>query len=487
MRPKARDLAMVGAVSAAILLAGCVPPNVSPRTHTLENATIGLKGADVSPAPDWWLGLNDPQLNRIMSDALAGNPTLDDVLARLRLASAAVETQNAGLLPQIAIDAEEQRSKLSGAFTIPPPYAGSDRWVGSIQTGLSWTLDFAGKQHALINQATSEADAAALDVAAARVTLAGAVARTYVVLTRAQEQMKIAEAFVHSREQSLALAHTRSRNDLDSDFDIRAAETLLAQAQQSLDKTSGERTLMSHALAALAGRGADAYSGITAPTLRFDAALPLPASLPANLLEHRPDVLAARARIAAASAGRNAARADFYPSVDLRAFLGVSSVEASSLLTSRALTYGAGPAIHIPLFEGGRLEAQYKSATADVDAANASYNTLALRAVQEAADALSTIDSNAAQAADQRKILTGLSETVRLDEVRARTGLGTQLDILASGDRLLQARQTQADLDAEGLTSRIQLLVAVGGDFNPSTSIKIADSDDRSANTGAKP
>jgi NodT family efflux transporter outer membrane factor (OMF) lipoprotein len=461
MRPRARDLAVVGAVSAAILLAGCVPPNVSPRTHTLENATVGLKGADVSPAPEWWLGL--------------------------RLASAAVETQNAGLLPQIAIDAEEQRSKLSGAFTIPPPYAGSDRWVGSIQTGLSWTLDFAGKQHALINQATSEADAAALDVAAARVTLAGAVARTYVVLTRAQEQMKIAEAFVHSREQSLALAHTRSRNDLDSDFDIRAAETLLAQAQQSLDKTSGERTLMTHALAALAGRGADAYSGITAPTLRFDAALPLPASLPANLLEHRPDVLAARARIAAASAGRNAARADFYPSVDLRAFLGVSSVEASSLLTSRALTYGAGPAIHIPLFEGGRLEAQYKSATADVDAANASYNTLALRAVQEAADALSTIDSNAAQAADQRKILTGLSETVRLDEVRARTGLGTQLDILASGDRLLQARQTQADLDAEGLTSRIQLLVAVGGDFNPSTSIKIADSDDRSANTGPKP
>jgi NodT family efflux transporter outer membrane factor (OMF) lipoprotein len=487
MRAGACGCAIIGTVLAAMLLAACVPSDVNPRTHALKSDIIGLTGPDVSPAASWWLDLNDSQLNRIMSDALAGNPTLDDVIARLRLASAVVETQSASVLPQIAIDAEEERSRLSGAFTVPPPYAGTDRWVGSIQTGLSWTLDFAGKQHALISQATSLADAAGLDVAAARVALAGAVARTYVGLARAQEQTRIAEAFVHSREQSLSLAHTRSSNDLDSNFDIRAAETLLAQAQQSLDKTSGERTLMVHALAALAGRGAEAYSGITAPTLRFDAALPLPASLPANLLDHRPDILAARARIQAAGAGRDAARADFYPSVDLRAFLGVSSVSLSSLLSSRALTYGAGPAIHIPLFEGGQLEAQYKSATAGMDAANASYNALALRAVQEAADALSTIDSNAAQAADQRKILSGLSETVHLDEVRARTGLGTQLDILASGDQLLQARQTQADLDAEGLASRIQLLVAVGGDFDPNTNVRLADDGDPRASKGAKP
>jgi NodT family efflux transporter outer membrane factor (OMF) lipoprotein len=471
--------------AAALLLASCTVPDINPKTHALQSAAVGLNGPNVAPMTDWWLGLNDPQLNGIMSDALTGNPTLDDVLARLRLAGAVIEAQDSTLLPQVAIDAEEQRSRLSGAYTIPPPYAGTDRWVGSIQTGLSWTLDFAGKQHALISQATNSADAAAFDVAAARVALAGAVARTYVALTRAQEQMRIAEAFVHSREESLRLAHTRSRNDLASDFDIRAAETLLSQAQQSLDKAKGERALMTHALAALAGRGAEAYSNITAPTLRFDTALPLPASLPANLLERRPDILAARARISAASAGRDAARADFYPSVDLRAFLGVSSVALSSLLTSRALTYGAGPAIHIPVFEGGQLQAQYKAATAEVDAATASYNALALSAVQEAADALSTIDSSAAQAADQRKILAGLGETVRLDEVRVRTGLGTQLDILASGDRLLQARQTQADLDAEGLTARIQLLVAVGGDFNPDTRVKLAN-DDRT-NTGAGP
>jgi NodT family efflux transporter outer membrane factor (OMF) lipoprotein len=488
LRPETRLYVAASATLAAALLAGCATaPHVSPKEHALQSAAIGLKGPDVAPAVDWWRGLNDPQLDRIMGDALAGNPTLDVALARLRLARASVDVQHAGLLPQIGIDAQETREKLSGAFEIPPPYAGTDRWVGFAQGSLDWTLDFAGKQRALISQARHSAEAAALDVAAARVALSGAVAQTYVGLTRAELQMRIAEEFVRSREQSLALARTRTKNNLDSDFDIHAAETLLAQAQKSLDKAKGERDLMTHALAALAGRGAEAYSSITPPSLSLDVALPLPASLPANLLDRRPDILAARDRIEAASAGRKAAKADFYPTVDLRAFLGVSSVAMSSLLTSKALTYGAGPAVHVPVFEGGRLRAQYKAATAELDAATASYNALALRAVQEAADALSSIDSTAAQAADQRRILNGLSETVRLDTVRVNSGLGTQLDILASGDRLLQARQTQADLDAEGLTRRIQLLVAVGGDFNPKTPANLAAADDRGASPKARP
>jgi NodT family efflux transporter outer membrane factor (OMF) lipoprotein len=471
----------------AALLAGCATGDVRPAVQTLDSAAMGLRGPAVAPAADWWLVLEDRQLDGIMSDALAGNPTLDEALARLRLARAGVEAQSAGLRPQIAIDGQEQPTRLSGAFTIPPPYAGTGRWVGTLQTSLSWTLDFAGRQRALISQANRSADAAALDVAAARLVLTGAVAQAYVGLARAEQQMRIAEAFVHSREETLALVGARSRNNLASDFDMRAAETLLAQAQQSLDAARGERALATHALAALAGRGAEAYSGVTAPTLHFDAALPLPASLPANLLDRRPDILAARARIGAASAGRNAARADFYPSVDLRAFLGVSSVGLSSLLTGDALTYGGGPVLHAPVFEGGRLLAQYRAATAEVDAATASYNTLTLRAVQEAADALSAIDANAAEAADQRRILAGLAQTVRLDEVRVRTGLGAQLDILASGDRLLQARQVQADLDAEGLTRRTQLLVAVGGDFSPKGPVKLAADDDRGARPAARP
>ncbi|HEY1926072.1 MAG TPA: efflux transporter outer membrane subunit [Caulobacteraceae bacterium] len=489
LRPQPRrHRAATATLLAAVLLSGCAAiPHINPKEHALESATLGLEGPRVAPEADWWRGLNDPQLDRIMGDALAGNPTLDVALARLRLAGAAVAVQHAGLLPQINIDGEESRERLSGAYIIPPPYAGTGRWVGSTQASLSWTLDFAGKQRALISQARHSADAAGLDVAAARIALTGAVAEAYVGLARAELQIRIAQSFVESRQESLALAHTRSTNNLDNDFDIRAAETLLSEAQKSLDKARGERAMMTHALAALAGRGADAYSGISAPTISLDAALPLPSSLPANLLDRRPDILAARARIEAANAGRKAAKADFYPTVDLRAFVGASAIGMGALLTSKALTGGGGPSVHIPVFEGGRLRAQYKASIAELDAATASFNALVLQAVQQAADALSAIDSTAAQAADQRKIEYGLTETVRLDKVRERTGLGTQLDILASGDQLLQARQTQADLDAESLTHRIQLLVAVGGDFNPSAPAKLAAADDRDASTKARP
>lgn len=482
MRPYggAAGLALV-----ATLLAGCAIPRSGPQESALKSAAIGLQGPQVAPAVGWWGGLNDPQLDRIMADALAGSPTLDAALARVRIARAAVETEHAGLSPQIAVDASDQRSRLSGSYTIPPPFAGSHRWVGSAQASLDWTLDFAGKQRALISEARHSADAAALDVAAARLALTGAVAQAYVGLARADLQMRIAADFVQSRQESLALAQTRSRSALASEFDIRAAETLLAEAQRSLDTARGERALFLHALAALAGRGAEAYAGFAAPGLSLGAALPLPASLPANLLDRRPDVMAARARIEAADAGRRAARADFYPSVDLRAFAGYASV--SSLLASEARTYGVGPAVHAPIFEGGRLRGRYRGATAELDAATASYNELALRAVQEAADALSAIDSTAAQAADQRRVLVGLAETVRLDQVRVRSGLATQLDVLASGDRLLQGRQTQADLDAEGLDKRIQLLVAVGGDFNPTSLPKLAAADARGSIPGARP
>lgn len=488
LRPKTRLFAAASAVACiAALLSGCATSSINPTEDALQSDTLGLKGPSVAPANDWWRSLNDPQLDRIMTDALDGNPTLDVALDRFRLASAAVNATHAGLLPQIGIDGEEDRSRLSGHYEIPPPYAGTDRWVGATEASLSWTMDFAGKERALVSQARRTAEAATLDVAAARVVLTGAVAQTYVGLARADLQIRIAQAFVGSREEGLALARTRQVNNLSSDFDVRAAETLLAEAHRSLDKAKGERALMIHALAALAGRGADAYADAAAPTLSLDAALPLPASLPANLLNRRPDILAARARIEAADAGRKAAKADFYPSVDLRALLGVSAIGLSTLLTNNALTYGAGPAVHLAVFEGGRLRAQYRAATAEVDAATASYNALVLRAVQEAADALSSVQSTAAEAADQRKVQVGLTQTVRLDQVRVRSGLGTQLDILSSGDRLLEARQAQADLDAEGLIRRVQLLIAVGGDFTPISRFKLASTDVRGANSKVLP
>jgi len=469
-----RSTVLTGLV--ATLLSGCASiPHVEPRRQALTSQAVGIASRDtLSPAGSWWAALGDPQLDRIMADALAGNPSLDEAIARLRIAEASVATNKAGLLPQISGDVSETRVRLSDRHTTPPPYAGTSRWIGSVQANLDWSLDLAGRQKAQIQQARASASAAALDVDAARVTLSGAVAQAYINLTRATKQVEIAARFVVSRQEQLSLARTRKRTGLSSDLDLRAAETLLAEARQARIHADGDRVLMVHALAALAGRGADYYASIKAPTLVLQSGLPVSAALPADLLGRRPDILAARARIEVAEAGRKIAKADFYPDLDIKAFVGLSAIGLGSLFSGGAATYGAGPALHLPIFEGGRLKANYKGAVAGIDVAIADYNALVIGAVREATDSLSVIGTNAADAEQQEQVVDGLSETVRLDEVRVRTGLAGRLDVLSSGDRLLAASQRQVDLAAEGAAARVRLIIAFGGSFDPNNQIASA-------------
>lgn len=457
------------ALLTATLMAGCAAvPDVKPEVVMATPPSLGLSAADIAAiSPDWWTAFGDPQLDRIIADALAGNPSLDVAMARLRVAEAGISAQKAGLRPQIGADLSEQRQRLSEKTLVPPPYAGSGQWVGSAEASLSWSLDLAGKQKAIVDQARASADAARLDAAAARVALSGAVAETYVNLARADAEARIAADFVASREASLKLAETRKSSALASDFDIRAARTLLAEARQQQVRAEGNRALMTHALAALAGRGADYYETVGAPSLRLDSALPVPSALPLDLLGRRADILAARSRVDASEAGRRVARAAFYPDLDIRGFLGLSALGLDSLFTGGAVTAGVGPAVHLPIFEGGRLKADYMSAVGQIDVAVADYNGLVIEAVKQAADALSAIETNAADAREQRSIVADLQETVRLNDVRVRTGLGSRLDLLATGDRLLAARQDQANIDADGVIHRIQLLVALGGGFTP--------------------
>jgi len=464
-------------LATALALSGCASlPKVQPAVTPLTADRLGL--ADAPPtlpaAGEWWHALGDPQLDRIMGDALAGNPSLDAAMARLRLMQAGVDVQRAGLLPHASVEGQESYQRLSENYLYPAPLGGTWRWLGSVQANLSWTLDFAGKQKALIDSQRGQADASALDLAAARVSLSGAVAQAYINLARAERQAEIARRFVESRQQTLKIAQTRKRTGLGSDFDIRTDETLLAEARQAQIRAEGARGMMLHALAALAGRGADYYATIGKTAIDLDKALPVPDALPVDLLGRRADILAARARIESADGLRRYARAQFFPSVNISAFVGLQAIGLGNLVDSGSRAYGGGPAIHLPIFEGGQLRAEYRGSVANIDSQIASYNDLVVRAVKECADALSAIATNTADAQQQRAVVGGLTQTVHLNEVRVRTGLANSLDLLASGDRLLQADQQSTDIAADGAIKRVQLLVAIGGSFDPATAPRTA-------------
>ncbi|WP_230631264.1 efflux transporter outer membrane subunit [Sphingomonas sp. Leaf37] len=452
---------------AALLLGACAVPHSPPAVAPVAPASLGLTGP-VAPAiaDRWWTGFGDVQLDRLVTDATAGNPTLDAALARVAQAQAVLAGRDAANGPDLTLDGSAQVARLSGRYTIPPPFAGSVRFVGQAQANLNWNLDLFGRQKAAIESARASTQAAALDLAAARLAIAGSVVQTYIDLARAEAEAGIARRTIATRQESLRLVNIRIRNRLASNLQAVAAQTLLAQAQGALVRAEGSRALATNALAALAGRGPDYATTIRPAMLNFDAALPLPAQVPADLLARRPDIAAGLARIDAAAAGRQVARRAFYPNVNLAALAGFQAVGLGNLFSLDAGTAGAGPAIHLPLFDNGRLKADLAGATAALDLATADYNDRVAGAVKEAADAIALVANLTQQRARTAEVVRGFGETNRLNAIRVSSGLDSKLDLVDNDVRLLDAQLAQANLAAEAARQRVALVLALGGGFS---------------------
>ena len=344
---------------AASMLAGCVSaPPTDPQLKPVETARLGLDGASPPrPRTEWWKSFNDPQIDRLAAQVMANNPTLQAALARIRAAEAVLAAGRTATYPQVNLNAQEQRILLSKDYVIPPPYAGTWRWYGQVTANMTWDLDFWGRQASLIEQAQGTAQAAALDEAAARLAIGGAFAQAYINLVQAYEDADIADSTVKERQTILQLTQDRAKQGLESEAAVEQARAILAAAKVDETRIAAVRETLVHALAALAGQGAEAYATITRPKPQLDAALPLPDKLPVDLLSRRPDILAAQARIRAATAGREAAHAEFYPDINIAAIAGFQAIGLSNLIGGNSLTYGAGPAIHMPLFDAGRIRA----------------------------------------------------------------------------------------------------------------------------------
>jgi len=457
------------AVLPALLLTACVAaPPTTPQLKELAPETLGLGAAAAPQFPDaWWTAFRDPQVDRLAGLLVSGNPTLAGAIAKIRAAESDAAAAGAAALPQLTLDGQEQRTLFSKDYIIPPPYGGSYRWYGQVEGNLSWNLDFWGKQKDLIAKAGDNANAAMLDAQGARLALSGAFAQTYIGLYLAYANGDIADATVAEREEILKLTQGRFNAGLENGSAVEQAKALVALARVDRRRYAAQREMDVHAIAALTGQGASAYAGFVRPVPDLDAALPLPETLPADLLSRRPDILAARARVDAAVHGREAAHADFYPDINLAAFAGFQAIGLSNLVTGNAFTMGIGPAIHLPIFDAGKIRAQYAGATAALDVAVSDYNGAVLNAVKQTADAMTEVKSLAGQRADQQAALDSATRAFRLAEERYRSGLSDQIPMLTAEATLLTARQQMAGLVAQSAIERITLLLSVGGGFNP--------------------
>jgi len=450
----------------AMSLAGCASfAGIEPAAKAVAPTTLGAAVEPIEwPAPGWWRQFDDPTLARLIDQALAGNPSLKLAEARVTKARAVAGIAESALWPQLNASADSTRQRLSEFGTTPPPFAGTTQNINHAGLNGSWEVDFFGRNRAALDAALGSARAAEADAQAARLLLASNVARGYFALGRLFEQREVARATLAQREAILQLVSSRVEAGIDTGVELRQAEGSIPEIRRDSEALEEQIGLARHALAALTGQGPEAVAEV-APTLTTVRPQALPKAIPADLIGRRADLAAARWRVEAAARDVDGAKAQFYPNINLIALAGFSSIGLGNWFKAGSSEAGFGAAIHLPIFDAGRLRANLRGVTADADAAVESYNATLIEALRDVADQITSQQAIERQSRQQQAAQAAAESALDLAVQRYQAGLGTYLIVLAAETNVLAQRRTAIDLKARGIDTNLQLIRALGGGF----------------------
>lgn len=456
-------------LAGVLSLAACanfsgIEPHAQPLTPEQLNLQGGTTAARAEVNAAWWESFGDAQLNRLVADALANSPSLRVAQSRIERVQAAQDALRGTDSPQIGAGADLTRQLFTAKGIYPPPLAGSVQDIGTVQLNASWELDFFGKNRAALNAALGQEQAALADAQAARMLLASSVARTYFQLVRTEAQLQIAKRTLAQREQNRNLVQDRVNAGLDTQLELQQSTGSLPEARLQLEILQEQKQLALNALAALTSKP-NTTMALEIPAPEAIKSVALNTTVPMDLLARRPDVAAAKQRVRAASADIEGAKAQFYPNINLVAFAGLSSIGFDRLTDAGAQQWGVGPAIRLPLFDGGRLRANLRSRTTELDAAVESYNSVVIEAVHDVADQIATSQAIRKQQAEQTQAQASAEAAYAIANQRYQAGLGTYLNVLAAETTVLAQRRQAADLQARALDNQVQLMRALGGGY----------------------
>mgnify|MGYP001766383521 CR=1 FL=1 len=462
------------AALAALLVGACatprdLPPAGVPRGAETIASTQSLSTTLPAAWPDrdlWRMG-GDAQLAALIAEGLQSSPDMVAALARLRAAEGMAQVAGAPLLPGAGLQGAATLDKQSYNNGFPKafvPQGWNDR--GRLAAALGWDIDLWGRNRAGLAAAVSERRAAEHEISQARLLLISAIALAYADLERLFAERDVRQATVTMRETGARLVAQRLRAGLDMRGSLRLAESQSATARADLAATEEALLLRRHQIAALIGAGPDRGLAIARPQLPPPVLREVPADASTALVAHRPDIAMARERVEAEASRVKAARADFYPAIRLDALAGFQSLGLDLLMKRDSLAGNVGPAISLPLFQGGALQGRYRVARSRFDAAVADYDRTVIAAYQQVADALASRRAAAERLAEARAALTAAEDAHALARKRYAAGLSTYLDVLAVEDRLLQARLGASSLEAVNRSAAVALVRALGGGFS---------------------
>jgi NodT family efflux transporter outer membrane factor (OMF) lipoprotein len=458
--------------AASTLLSGCAAiPKIGPTPQMKPASTYAASQSFSAPPADWpqdrwWAAYQDPQLDKLIEEALAGSPDLAAAQARVDQSDALAEQVKSTLGPQIGAAAMAGESKLSYDNGLPPAIVAHGwRDAGMAGLNLNWQIDFFGKNRALLAAATSGAQAARAEKAAAGLTLSTAVAGAYADLAQLYGDRDATVDALRVRTESHDLIDRRFAQGLETRAACERAQAGRASTEAELAAIDEAIGLTKNRIATLVGQGPDLGLSIDRPHAGSIRAFGLPANLQADLVGRRPDVVAARLAAEAAAHRVKAAKADFYPNVNLAALAGYESLGLANLAKSGSQFGTVGPAVTLPIFESGRLEGAYRADRAAYDSAVAVYDQALTHAFGEVADSAISARALDARLAKSREALKAAQTAYDLAKARYGRGLGTYLDVLSAEDSLIGDRRAVADLETRAFTLDVALIRALGGGY----------------------
>ena len=450
------------ALFAALLLAGCASiGSVDPAQ--LPQAPAAYKATSDTGAPalttSWWQPFADPVLDDLVARAMAANTTVQAAANRLVQARAALGGAEAARLPQVGISAGAGRSSTPGPQPVPQP---ATQYNAGLT--LAYELDLGGR---LLH----ERNAAALDVQAREQLLADArllvqanVARGYLALRALDAERDIVKGTVAAYGETLSLTEKRARAGDVADLDLARVRAEMAANEAESFALDRRRVELETALAVLLGEPA---SNFRVAQTAWTTALPaVPAGLPSELLQRRPDLAAARSQLQAAQARVGEARAAWWPSLSLTAQGGGVSNELSNLLKSGASTWGIGLLGALPIFDGGRREAGVNAAKAQLDGSAIAFREQFLLALKDVEDQLGALSLLQSQGEASSRAVSAAGQALKLSDTRYRNGLVSQLELLDARRSELANKRAALQVRSAQYQATVGLIRALGGGWS---------------------
>jgi multidrug efflux system outer membrane protein len=422
---------------------------------------------DNVPKGNWWHLFGDAVLDDLESQALAANQDLKAAIARVGQARATARVARSELLPSLNLDPSFTRQRYSPNQS--PSFGPLTASTFSAPLDLSYEVDLWGRVRRGFESSRAEAQASLAAFQNVMLTLEGDLAQNYFALRALDAEIATVAGTVDLRKEQVRLVRSRFEGGIGNELDVARAETELATTEAEEASLAQRRNELENAIAVLVGANPSHFklAALTGAEAKWNPLPPeIPAGLPSDLLERRPDVAEAERQLASANAQIGVAKAAFFPVITLTGSGGYLSGQIDTLFKWDSRVWSIGPSVSLPIFAGGRNRANYKRSQAAFEETIARYRQRILVAFGDVENSLSGLRHLSEQAEAQQRAVRNSQRAADLATERYRSGLVSYLEVVDASREALQAERANAQLAGQRQIASVRLIKALGGGWN---------------------